>query len=207
MIVTHTGIFHRILFPSLVWKMPSKKIFLTFDDGPHPQATAAILDMLRQHSVRATFFVSGKNIRGNEPLIQRIASEGHSIGIHAFHHSRALALSKERTKSEILETQNLLSSLVRQKIRLFRPPFGFFSWKTIEAARELNYVLIMWSCLTGDFRPWSEEKIVSTATHRLTHGSILVFHDNDLTAAKIAGVLDTTIRRIKNLGFEFGAIR
>ena len=133
--ITHTGMIHRMLFPSLVWQMPSQKIFLTFDDGPHPVATPIVLDMCKENNIRATFFLTGKNISGNEQIVRRIVEEGHSIGIHAYTHTRALALSKERTKEEILKTQHLLQSMTMQRIRLFRPPFGFFSWNTIAAAK------------------------------------------------------------------------
>jgi len=187
--------------------MPGKKVFLTFDDGPHSSATPAILDVLKQHQVHATFFLSGKNLSGREAIVQRIISEGHSIGIHAFNHNRSLAFSKEQTKSEIQQTVEILSGLTQQRTRLFRPPYGFFTWKTIAAARELGFLLVMWSCLTGDFTQWNNEKIVSTALRKLKHGSILVFHDNDLTQHKIAGIIDTAIPEIRKRGFDFGAIR
>ena len=202
----HTGILHRTLFPSMIWRMPGKKIYITFDDGPHA-ITEAILDTLQKHSVRATFFISGKNINGREDIIKRISSEGHSIGIHAYNHSRMLAFSKELTKKEIAQTSRLLEDLITQKIRLFRPPFGFFSRNTISAAQESGFFLIMWSCLTGDFYDWPNERIVNNALRDLSTGSILVFHDNDLTQTKIVSVLDEVIPKIKQRGFEFGAIR
>ncbi len=205
--ITHTGMIHRMLFPSFVWRMPSQKIFLTFDDGPHPVATQSVLDVCKERNIRGTFFLTGKNISGNEQIVRRIVDEGHSVGIHAYTHTRALAFSKERTKEEILKTQHLLQSMIKQRIRLFRPPFGFFSWHTIAAAKELDFLLVMWSCLTGDFRNWSDDKIVSTATSKLRKGSILVFHDNDLTVHKITNVLNRTITEIQQRGFEFGAIR
>lgn len=205
--ITHTGIVHRLLFPSLLWQMPSQKIFLTFDDGPHPTATPRVLDVCRKHTLRVTFFLTGKNIEGNEHLVHQMIKEGHSIGVHGYHHTRSIALSKEQTKKEILQTKELLTSLTNQRIRLFRPPFGVFSWNTIAAARELDFLLVMWSCLTGDFRNWSDEKIIATATKKLKPGSILVFHDNNLTQHKISRVLDQTIEEIKQRGFLFGAIR
>ncbi len=202
----HTGILHRILFPSMIWRMPGKKVYLTFDDGPH-SITPAILDILQKYSIQATFFISGKNIAGSEGIVQRISAEGHSIGIHGFNHSRMLAFSKDKTENEIKQTSHLLSQLIPQKIRLFRPPFGFFSWKTIIAARESGFLLIMWSCLTGDFYDWTIERITHNALKDLRHGSILVFHDNDLSQKKIISLLDEVIPKIKMLGFEFGAIR
>ncbi|MHB1050054.1 MAG: polysaccharide deacetylase family protein [Bacteroidota bacterium] len=205
--ITHTGLLHTILFPSLLWRMPSKKIFLTFDDGPHDTATQSVLDVLKKHSVPATFFITGQNINGREEILRRIDADGHAIGIHAYHHTRAMAFSKNRTIAEIQETHRALSAIVDQKIRLFRPPFGFFSWNTIAAAKKLGFVLVMWSCLTGDFRNWPPDKIVRTALHKLNNGSILVFHDNNLTVNTIAEILEKTIIEIKKQGREFGAIR
>jgi peptidoglycan/xylan/chitin deacetylase (PgdA/CDA1 family) len=187
--------------------MPSRKIFLTFDDGPHPVVTPQVLDVLKMHNVRGTFFLTGSNIRGNEEIVRRIETEGHSIGIHAYHHRRSLAFSKRKTLEEIEQTAHALSSIVRQRIRLFRPPFGFFSGNTIAAANELGFLLVMWSCLTGDFRRWSNDRIVATALRRISHGSILVFHDNDLTRDTITDILNRTIAEIRKKGFDFGAIR
>ncbi len=205
--ITHTGFIHRLLFPSLLWRMPGRKIYLTFDDGPHSSATPAVLDVLKKHSVRATFFLSGKNIPGREEIVKRISAEGHSIGIHAYSHTRMLAFSKERTVLEIERTRKMLSDLGVHGIRLFRPPFGFFSWNTIAAARESGFVLVMWSCLTGDFRNWESDRIVRTGLHNLAGGSILVLHDNDFTQRTITDILNMLIPEIKKRGFEFGAIR
>lgn len=205
--ITHTGILHRILFPSLLWRMPGKKIYLTFDDGPHSSATPVVLDVLKKHTVRATFFLSGKNIAGREGIVKRISGEGHSIGIHAYSHTRMLAFSNERTTLEIEQTRKILSDLGQHDIRLFRPPFGFFSWNTVSAARKSGFVLVMWSCLTGDFRDWENDRIVKTALDNLAGGSILVLHDNDITRHKIADILNVLIPEIKKRGFEFGAIR
>ncbi|MFA5833196.1 MAG: polysaccharide deacetylase family protein [Bacteroidota bacterium] len=205
--ITHTGILHRTLFPSLLWRMPGKKIFLTFDDGPHSIATPVVLDILKKHGVHATFFLSGKNIEGREDIVCRIVNEGHSVGIHAFNHSRRLAFSKKETVTEIKKTEAILSRIVKEKVRLFRPPFGFFLWNTVSAAKELGYCLVMWSCLTGDFRNWTTEKITHVSLNHIANGSILVFHDNDLTQHKIGQILEHVIPEIQKRGFKFGAIR
>ncbi len=205
--IHHTGWLHRALFPSLLWRMPGRKIYLTFDDGPHTVATPAVLDVLKSHGIHATFFLSGMNIPEREQIVKRIITEGHSIGIHAFNHSRTLAFSKEQTKKEIRQTESLLEPFVHSKTRLFRPPFGFFSWNTIAAAKELGYVMVMWSCLTGDFSSLSDHDVREIALQKIGPGSILVFHDNDLTQMKIADILNDIIPKIRALGFEFGAIR
>jgi len=205
--IVHTGSLHSLIFPSVVWRMPSKKIFLTFDDGPHTQATPSVLDVLHEHHIKGTFFLTGKNIPGRESIIKRIDNEGHSIGIHSYSHKRTTAFSKEKTLKEINDTTRLLSPLVKQKIRLYRPPYGFFTWNTLSAVKETGYILVMWSCLPGDYSGKSNDAIVKTSLEKLSGGSILVFHDNHRTVNKIAEVVGRTIVEIKSLGYEFGAIR
>ena len=205
--ITHTGRLHQLFFPSLVWKMDSPSIFLTFDDGPHPVATPTVLNILKSYNIKATFFLSGNAVGKNQSIVKEIAAEGHSIGIHAYNHSRTIAFSKNETMREILQTKQEIEKIVPFTSNIFRPPFGFFSWKTISAARAQNYRLIMWTTLTGDFREnWSNERIVTTALTKLTKGSILVFHDNELTKSRIASILPETITRIQDLGFTFQAI-
>jgi peptidoglycan-N-acetylglucosamine deacetylase len=204
--ISHTGKFHQFLFPSLVWRIKSAKIFLTFDDGPHPMATPRVLNVLKSHNVHATFFLSGNHIAGNEKLVSQISNEGHSIGIHGYTHTRALAFSKQRTIDEIQLTERLIHSVISNTPKIFRPPFGFFSWNTVAAAKQLHYRLIMWSCLTGDFQQWSNEKVATNTLQGLSSGSILVFHDNNLTEQKISSILNSVIPQIKQRGFEFGVI-
>lgn len=205
--ITHTGFLHRLLFPSMLWSMPGPKVFLTFDDGPHPTVTPAVLDTLARHGVPATFFLSGQHIPGREPIVERIQREGHGIGIHAYHHNRRMAFSYQTTADEIVRSKKMLHAVTGTAPRLFRPPFGFFSWNTIRAAREHDVYLVMWSCLTGDFSSMSDERVVRNALTGLQRGSILVFHDNDLTEHRITRLLDAVIPAIKDRGFSFGAIR
>jgi peptidoglycan/xylan/chitin deacetylase (PgdA/CDA1 family) len=205
--ITHTGFLHRFLFPSMIWSMPGPKVFLTFDDGPHPTVTPAVLDALARHGVTATFFLSGQHLTGREAIVERIQREGHGIGIHAYHHNRKMAFSHRTTSEEIIRSKSLLHAITGTVPRLFRPPFGFFSWNTIRAAREHGVLLVMWSCLTGDFSSMSDERVIRNALTGLQRGSILVFHDNDLTEQRITRLLDAVIPEIKKRGFSFGAIR
>ncbi len=204
--ISHTGRLHQLLFPSLVWKIPSQHIFLTFDDGPHSQATPAVLDVLSRYQVPATFFLSGMNVARNRSLVKEISGQHHAIGIHGFNHTRISALSFENSKKEIERTEKEIGGVVPMQSRLFRPPFGFFSWNTIRAARELNYQLVMWTVLTGDFRPWANQKIIENTMKNLSPGSILVFHDNELTKDKISPLLTECIERIRDRGFSFGVL-
>lgn len=205
--ISHTGTLHRFLFPSLIWRMDSQDIYLTFDDGPHPVATPEVLNILRLQKIRGTFFLTGSNVIRNQSLVKEMFADGHSIGIHAYTHRRALAFSKKETIQEIHQTERAIVETGSTAARLFRPPFGFFSWNTISAAKDLNYKIVMWSTLTGDFRPrWSDERVSSTALSNLPGGAILVFHDNEATKSRIPRVLPGIIARIRDRGFTFRSI-
>ncbi len=206
--ISHTGILHQFLFPSVAWRMKSLGIYLTFDDGPHEKATPAVLEVLRTHHIRATFFLSGLAAEQNPSLVKEIASAGHSIGIHAYGHSRKLGFSQSATMQEIQKTEEIIKNITPLKTRLFRPPYGMLTWNTLAAVNQLNYKIIMWTTITGDFRPtWSNEKVVRTGLTKLSDGAILVFHDNILTSTRISAVLSETIVRIKERGFSFERIQ
>lgn len=188
--------------------MNSPDIFLTFDDGPHVSATPAVLKILQDHKIRGTFFLSGQAVERNRSLVSEIGAEGHSIGVHAFNHTRSGAFSRKQSMQEILRTEEAIVNAGARPVKIFRPPFGFFSWNTIAAARMLNYRLIMWTTLTGDFRDsWTDDKVCSTAAAKLSGGAILVFHDNELTKNRIESVLERVIAGIQLKGFAFGAIQ
>jgi peptidoglycan-N-acetylglucosamine deacetylase len=206
--IAHTGKIHQLLFPSLLWKIDSSKIFLTFDDGPHPVATPAVLGILHEHNIKGTFFLSGRAVQKHQSLVKEIGTGNHSIGIHAFNHARSLAFSKKRTMNEILQTEEAIMQAGARSMKIFRPPFGLFSWNTISAAKALGYKLVMWTTLTGDFRgDWPDERVCSTALAKLSAGSILVFHDNELTKSRIRRVLPLIIARIQERGFTFQSIQ
>ncbi len=205
---SHTTKIHQFLFPSILWKMDSPDIFLTFDDGPHPIATPAVLEILQAYKIKGTFFMSGQAVKKYPSLVKEVEAEKHIIGIHAFNHMRKIALSKKMTVSEILQTEEAIITAGAHAVKIFRPPYGFFTWNTISATKELNYKLVMWTTSTGDFRrDWSDEQVRSTALRKLTAGAILVFHDNELTKLRVPEVLPRVIARIHERGLAFGLIQ
>ena len=186
--------------------MPKDGVYLTFDDGPHSKATPEILKVLQTETVRATFFLTGQNIEGQEGLVREIAGEGHTLGNHGFQHSRLPAFSRQSAESEILRTDQILSTITPTQKKFFRPPHGFFTWNTVAAAKSLGYQIVMWTTLTGDFRGWSNSRVVATALQKLTEGSILVFHDNQQTAGRIGPVVSECIQRIREAGYRFQTV-
>src|SRR5208283_3558670 len=106
---SHTTKIHQFLFPSILWKIDSPGVFLTFDDGPHPVATPAVLEILQAHKIKGTFFMSGLAVKKYPSLVKEVEAEKHSIGIHAFNHTRSIAFSKKKTMSEILQTEEAIT--------------------------------------------------------------------------------------------------
>ncbi len=204
--ITHTGKLHQAFFPSVEWRMSTPGVYLTFDDGPHLSATEEVLRTLDRHKAPATFFLLGENVVGRESIVQRIADEGHTIGLHGYHHSRLPALSQEKTLEEIRRSETAIRSITPRFKKIYRPPYGFFCWPGLKAAKKLDYRVILWSVLTGDFKRWNESKVISTALNALSDGSVLVFHDNELTTGKIGSMVSECILRIRDAGFQLHAI-
>jgi peptidoglycan/xylan/chitin deacetylase (PgdA/CDA1 family) len=167
-----------------------------------------VLEILQTHKIKGTFFISGLAVKKYPSLVKEIEAEKHSIGIHAFNHTRSIAFSKKTTMSEILQTEEAITQAGVRSAKIFRPPYGFFSWNTISATNELKYKLVMWTTSTGDFRrDWSDEQVCTTALTKLTSGAILVFHDNELTKSRVRQVLPRVIAGIQERSLGFGSIQ
>ncbi len=153
------------------------KIALTFDDGPHPRYTAEILSILAEYDVRATFFIVGENAEYYPALIGEILAAGHEIGNHSYDHSRLSHAAADTVKEEILRAESVIYELSDYKTKLFRPPEGMFNEHLIEAARELDYRVILWNI---DTRDWDHTPPAAIADHILTQvksGDIILMHD------------------------------
>ena len=204
----HTWKLQRLVFPTLIWKVNSEFVYLTFDDGPDPTATPIVLDCLDAEGVKGTFFLTGTNVIEYPEIVRDISKRGHAIGLHSFTHSRRPALSKRHSAEEIVSTREAIAATGVTPAQMFRPPYGFFTWNTLSAARELQHRIIMWTTLSGDFhQSWKDTRIVSTSLSRLVQGAILVFHDNLSTRPRVGRVLREVILRVKDRGFAFDSLR
>jgi peptidoglycan/xylan/chitin deacetylase (PgdA/CDA1 family) len=172
-------------------------IALTFDDGPNPETTAKILNVLRVQQVPATFFVVGKRIHGNEALLQRMQREGHEIGNHSWSHSDFAKLTPEQTRSEIDRTQAAIESAGVPAPRLFRPPYGSMS---PAVKQELPLRIALWN---EDPRDWAAKDAPSVKAALLASarpGGVIDAHD---IYHVTADALDSTITELKARGYSF----
>lgn len=157
----------------------TKKIALTFDDGPYEKSTEKILDILKEKSVNATFFVLGKYAQKFPEIIRRIFEEKHLIGNHGFSHSRFLFLkSKPSYIGEVKETEEIIHNLTSLRPRFFRPPWGLKPSRIMRAIKMQGYEIISWDIITLD--PLIHEKpkrMIERILKKIEPGSIVVFHD------------------------------
>lgn len=197
------------IFNNLVWDIPNsdKKIYLTFDDGPIPEVTEWVLEILKSEDIKATFFCIGDNIKKHPEVYKRILSEGHQTGNHTFNHLNGW---KTKTKSylgnfKLCETEHL--KLNTEHSFLFRPPYGKIKPSQSKAIRQLGYKIIMWDVLSYDFDPTiSVEKCLENVISNTEQGSIIVFHDSLKAEKNLKYALPKAIQILKNRGFVFDVI-
>lgn len=175
---TKTPALLRCLFKSCVWKIPTteKKVYLTFDDGPHPTATPFVLQQLKAHQAKGSFFCIGKNVVAHPSLYQQILDEGHRVGNHTHHHLNGWKTNTRNYLENILMAAKYIDS------KLFRPPYGRISPFQIQQLRRWNdagFQIIMWDVLSGDFDTGIDgKKCLENVLLQWEPGSIIVFHDS-----------------------------
>ncbi len=180
-----------------------KRIALTFDDGPHRQYTAKILDILEEFGVSATFFVIGENAEKNPGLIRRILCSGHEIGNHTFSHPDLIGISKENLKAELEKTEKVLWDLERYCPRLFRPPGGVYSDEIASAADQLGYCSILWTVDTKDWKGLPTETIANTILHSVKPGAIILCHDYVFGESHTPDALRIALPKLLDEGYRF----
>jgi len=164
----------RKLFPELIWTIPNdeNRVFLTFDDGPDPEATPWVLDLLGKHDAKATFFCLGRNVEKYPELFQRIQDEGHAVGNHTYSHLDGWRTRNRDYFADIEQADKLIGS------NLFRPPYGRITPSQIRVLKT-KYKIVMWDVLSGDFDlKITTEKCIKRTEKYTKSGSILVFHEN-----------------------------
>lgn len=178
------------------------RIALTFDDGPHPKKTDAILDLLEEYGIRATFFVIGENVGYYTAPLMRAVSLGHEIGNHTFSHGRTAKLTATDLETEIRKTEDALAS-VGVHTNLFRPPEGVCSETIMQTAKKLGYRVVLWNVDTRDWDKASVEEIVKRVRTGIRGGSIILFHDYTAPGTNTLAALRCLIPELLADGYEF----
>lgn len=190
--------------------MDKKEIYLTFDDGPTPDITEFVLNELKKHNAKATFFCIGKNIKNHPEIFKRIIDEGHVVGNHTQNHFNGWKTKTQDYIENTLEVENTLklSNFETLQLNLFRPPYGKIKKRQAKALLKRGYNIIMWSVLSGDFdKKTSKEKCLQNVIKNTSNGSIVVFHDSAKAAEKVNYTLPKVLDYFVKKGFEFKAIK
>ena len=199
-----------VLYRDQVWSFSSKEknIYLTFDDGPTPEITNWVLDLLDQYNAKATFFCIGKNIELYTDIFMRISGNGHAIGNHTYDHLNGWKTSNEDYENSVLKAANIIDQLnVSNKSKLFRPPYGKINRAQTKSLVKNNYRIIMWSVLSADFdNAIDEATCLNNVTKNAHNGSIIVFHDSVKAFDKLQIVLPKVLDHFSKKGYCFKAI-
>ncbi len=186
----------RMFYPSLEWRVKDdwKNIYITFDDGPHPDITPKVLDILDQYNAKATFFCVADNVRKYPDTYRQIIDRGHHTGNHSYHHINGWKTGNKTYLKDIEQASHLIKS------KLFRPPYGKISPRQILALKK-QYRIIMWSVLTYDFsRSVSPQVCLNNALLGLKPGAIIVFHDSEKAAENLLFALPEFLKRSREKG-------
>lgn len=165
------------------------EVALTFDDGPS-RFTSGILDVLSQYDVGATFFLVGSCIPENESLVQRIHQNGYSIGNHSYGHPPFVTLKKEQQLEEILLTNQRIEAITGEKVTLFRPPYGSMNNTTLQVVGESTMKIVLWNKDTEDWKVKNDQELVQYAKQQITGGSIVLFHEKQLTVDALPEIIE-----------------
>jgi peptidoglycan/xylan/chitin deacetylase (PgdA/CDA1 family) len=192
------------IYSSYTWSIPTKEkiIYLTFDDGPHPEITPFVLKELKSHNALATFFCIGKNVLAYPEVYKQILNEGHSVGNHTQNHLNGWKTSNDDYMKDIAEAANYIDS------NLFRPPYGkitMFQAKNLQAALKARKPkVIMWDVLSADFdEKITNEQCLQFVILKSLPGSIVVFHDSEKASLKMQYALPRVLHHFSEKGFRF----
>lgn len=179
-------------------------IALTFDDGPMPQMTSKVLDVLKKNKIKATFFVVGKQVEENPNLLIQIVQDGHAVGNHSWSH-QYFQYSTSAAASELDKTSTLVYNLTGVKISLFRPPAGILTNGLVSYANQNNYATVMWSVDSKDWRYYrhSPQALIDSVLKEAKPGGIILLHDGGGDRSTTIEALPKIITELKKRGYDF----
>lgn len=199
MIIEQPARFLRWLYPHALWRMNphERAVYLTFDDGPIPEVTPWVLDVLRHYDIRATFFMVGDNIRKHPAEFEMVRAAGHRLGNHTFNHIGGLRHGISSYLRNVEQANEYLHT------DLFRPPHGWMKWEQYNAVAR-RYRIVMWDLVTRDYSTRLNGRDVLRNVRRLARpGSIITFHDSVKSYDKLLYALPRSIEWLRSEGYDF----
>ncbi len=202
---------YRVLapaFPNCLWsgKPGDRAIALSFDDGPHPQHTPAVLEVLRQHQIQASFFCLGIWVQQYPEIAKAIVADGHWIGLHGYTHHNFARLSAQQLHHSLWDTQAAIAKacgLDPQLIRDVRPPNGLFTPRTLKLLQQWHYRPVMWSVVPEDWERPGISRVTQRVITQTQPGSLIVLHDGPHGGQDCAPTLANLIPRLIAANYRF----
>ena len=191
--------FIRQLYPHACWRMDvsERSIYLTFDDGPIPEVTPWVLDILDKYKIKATFFMVGDNVRKHPTEYKMVVERGHRIGNHTFNHLKGLEQSTDVYVANVAKANSYLHT------NLFRPPHGLMRKGQYRILSE-HYRIILWDLVTRDYNPkLNGEQVLAKVKQYVRPGSIITFHDSLRAVHNLYYALPRAIEWLQAEGYEF----
>jgi peptidoglycan/xylan/chitin deacetylase (PgdA/CDA1 family) len=199
MIIEQPPFFYRLFFPGACWRVNTdkKSICLTFDDGPIPEITPWILDLLDHYKIKATFFCVGNNVLKYPEIYQLIIDRGHKVGNHTFHHIQGLKTRTKNYSNDVEQASQLITS------NLFRPPHGHLRIRQFLKMRK-DYKVVLWDVVTRDYSKYmTAEQVFNNVKKYTRNGSIIVFHDSLKAGNRMKEALPRSIEWLLAQGYSF----
>lgn len=174
--IEQAPLLYQGLYSSAHWRIPSsdeRVAYITFDDGPIPEVTPWVLDVLDNYGVKATFFCVGDNVRKHPAIFEEVRQRGHAVGNHTFNHVQGWLTKTSAFMANVRKASELIPS------KLFRPPHGHLVFPQPARIRQAGYKLIMWDVVTRDYNAKvSPQQVLNNVKRYTRNGSIIVFHDS-----------------------------
>ncbi|MBR5532962.1 MAG: polysaccharide deacetylase family protein [Bacteroidales bacterium] len=199
MLIEQPPYMYRMLYPETIWRIPckNKTVYLTFDDGPVPEVTPWVLNVLDHYNIKATFFCVGDNVARNKELYKEIIKRGHLTGNHTQNHIQGI---KFRTKN-YLRNVEAANTLINSTI--FRPPHGHMRFRQKVALQKAGYHIIMWDVVSRDYsKNLTPDEVFYNVKKYTRNGSIIVFHDSLKAQRNLKVVLPKTIEWLIDEGYQ-----
>lgn len=201
MFIEQPPLLYRFLYFKAKWRIPvpgRKTVYLTFDDGPIPEITPWVLDVLDKYGVKATFFCVGDNVRKHPHVYAEVLRRGHSTGNHTFHHLQGWLTASKKFIADTHQARQLIDS------PLFRPPHGHMVFPQPALLRKHGYRLVMWDVVTRDYNAkLTPQRVLNNVKQYTRDGSIIVFHDSLKAEKNMKYALPRAIEWLLQEGYVF----
>ena len=190
---------YRVFFPGTLWRIQQKEkcVYLTFDDGPIPEVTPWVLDVLDAYHIKATFFFVGDNVRKHPGVYNMTLERGHRVGNHTYNHIQGFCTKSKDYLGNVAKAAEWIQS------DLFRPPHGHMRLPQLYFLKK-EYQIVMWDVVTRDYSPhMTSQGVINVVKKYTRNGSIIVFHDSLKAIGRIEEALPQSIEWLIAQGYQF----